>query len=202
MSSHCSSDSVQSSYSTDSERTASNPARPKKRRGKRVCFQEDYNAYYESPCLCKEDIAKMWYNSKDSDKFNKETVTLAKFIIQMENHAPGNHPWSRSLITAYQRLCKVDSVQDIEAAIADSKNCITADLLGMEHWAIPSLAHHRLLRRRQMVDTIIRLQMKARASGKDCSKQMRHDCRQISRAGRLFAFHLGKLVAEEFPEQA
>lgn len=192
----CSGHSVQSAYSADSESTTANPVRPCRSRGKLVCFQEDNNAYYESPCLYNEDVENMWYNGKDMTKFNKDTVTLAKYIIQMENQAPGAHPWTRSLITAYQGLCNVHTVQDIEDVMADSKNCISADLLGMEHWAIPSMAHHRILRRRLMIDTIIRLQLKARRSGKDCSKQMRHDCREISRPGRLLAFHVGKLVAE------
>jgi hypothetical protein len=170
---------------------------------KRVTFNMSSNEKHDNKVICKEDCPNLWYRSSDYKYFKKSTLSEAKAIIDAESKNRTPYSYQRVLEHTYQ-LCR-NAISEYE----EYQNLSTTDdrrhlnrcaeaatsRVGMEKWAVRSLAKSKSIRRFEVVEIVLDIQDAHGKQRTDTQDLMRKSCERISRPSRLFAVALAQAQA-------
>jgi hypothetical protein len=191
--------SVSSTISVDRETTKELSASS----SKRVTFTMSLNKKHDNEVICKEDCLDLWYRSSDYKNFKKSTLIAAKAIIKAESENRARYSYRRVLEHTHQ-LCRnaiseYDEYQDLSTTEERRhlNRCAEVALsrVGMEKWAVRSIAKAKSIRRFEVVDIVLDIQDAHGKQRTDTQDTMRKSCERISRPSRLFAVALAQAQA-------
>lgn len=159
-----------------------------------VSFDCTANVYHENVILCSEDCSDLWYTSADYKMFKRNTMGMAKTIIQFEaqNKAPFSYQRvleraftvSKSAVSESEHFHFVSTPSDR----SHLQRWITAapNRVGMEKWTARAMSKDRQVRRFEMAELLLDLQKSPPQVG-DLDEIIRRNLESISRPSRLFA---------------
>ncbi len=112
---------------------------------KAVSFDDIANVYHENRMLCSEDCAELWYTAADYKMFKRNTMGMAKTILQFESQNKAPFSYQRVLEHSFT-ICKsaVSEHEPFQLLSSPSERShlqrwITAapNRVGMEHGSPP-----------------------------------------------------------------
>jgi hypothetical protein len=165
---------------------------------KAVSFDDIANVYHENRMLCSEDCAELWYTAADYKMFKRNTMGMAKTILQFESQNKAPFSYQRVLEHSFT-ICKsaVSEHEPFQLLSSPSERShlqrwITAapNRVGMERWTARSMSKDRQVRRFELAELLLDLQ-KSQSS----AEVIRTSCESISRPSRLFAQAMGQASA-------
>lgn len=169
---------------------------------KYVSFDCAANVYQDNLVLCSEDCSELWYTSADYKMFKRNTMGMAKTIIQLEaqNRAPFSYQRviERAFTVSKSAVLEKETFQQISTP-SDRRHLqrwITAapNRVGMEKWTARTMSKDRQVRRFEIVELLLDLQRYPPKVG-DVDELIRKSCESISRPSRLFAQAMGQASA-------
>ena len=162
-----------------------------------VKFNEQANQYYEP----QYEVEDQWYTSEDSAVFRKECSKLARFLTAAEETSADAEKWSQGLLKAYQGFCDAHTADEVMKVFESSKVHLPNGALGLDSWVIRPIHYDRVERRRRLISQIHSLQYSVTDENARCSKILKAS-RTLTRPSRLYAHHLGLLVAGAVEEES
>jgi hypothetical protein len=177
---------------------------------KRVTFNLSLNEKRDNKVICKEDCLNLWYNSSDYKYFKQSTLSAANAIIQAESRSRTPYSYQRVLERTYQQcrnaISECDEFQNLSTT-EDRRHLnhwakVAPSRVGMERWAVRSIAKSKSIRRFEIVDIVLSIQDAHAKQQTDAHEVIRNSCERISRPSRLFAValaqaHAAALLKEE-----
>ncbi|GAX16580.1 hypothetical protein FisN_7Lh309 [Fistulifera solaris] len=163
-----------------------------------VSFDGMANVYHENQMLCSEDCAELWYTAADYKMFKRNTMGMAKTIIQFESQNRAPFSYQRVLEHSFT-ICKsaVSEHEPFQILSTPSERhhlqrWITAapNRVGMERWTARSMSKDRQVRRFELAELLLDLQQ-----SQTSEEIIRISCESISRPSRLFAQAMGQASA-------
>lgn len=207
------------SFATSSSSLVTAPIIADKRRVQ-FCAQSQ-DIHYDAQLELDQDLcAQIWYTQQDIDQFRYDVYTFARFVIRREQHYVERNveettgtslSWSQLLQSSYQDIAEAKNVEKVRQVMSTAQNLSFTEkrpfmtpeggidplLIGLEKLALPGLKQARSRRRKQMYSFVALWQSYKELSDDERSYRMRKSCRQVSRAGRIFAIYLAALVVTE-----
>lgn len=163
-----------------------------------VRFDEKANEYYDPIHAVRDD---QWYNSEDTATFRKECSKLARLLTASEETSSHAEKWSQGLLHAYQGFCQADTADQVMKVFESNNVHLPNQALGLDSWVVRPIHYDRVERRRLLISQINSLQQTAAAENSRCTNKILKASRSLSRPSRLYAHHLGLLVAEAVEEE-
>jgi hypothetical protein len=170
---------------------------------KRVTFNMSLNEKHDNKVICKEDCLNLWYMSLDYKHFKHSTLSAAKAIIKAESKNSAPYSYQRVLEHTHQ-LChnaisEYDEYQNLSTT-EDRRHLnrwaeVAPSRVGMERWAVRSIAKSKSIRRFEVVEIVLNIQELHGKQRTDTQDVMRKSCEHISRPSRLFAVALAQAQA-------
>lgn len=168
-----------------------------------VRFDEDANEFYESPSYCNGDDAQdvdLWYSGADAAAFRKECSQLARLLQAAESAGTEcGSTWSQNLLDAYQGFLEADTADAVMQVFEQHATLLPDNATGLDSWVVRPIHCQRVERRRKLMNQVKKIACtvdSADARVKKCFKASR----AASRPSRLYAHHLGLLVASAVQE--
>ena len=177
--------------------------------------QEVDNQYIASPWIdfTQDDFDELWYTEQEMINMKQEALEVAKQVVRrnnqgnQEDHHHHGWEWHKALNRAYRAFCRAETVDDLHHVMAQvteqrdllSESPDAIQVLGLEKWLVKSFAKDRIRRRSIMMQEILYCQFHALACASDNvpmdDEAIGEVCRDISRSSRMFAFHVGRMLA-------
>lgn len=165
-----------------------------------------------------EDFDNLWYTEDEMYDMKEQALMTAKRVAakrQQDNNNDDNYhrhglQWHKALNVAYRAFCYAESVNDLQhvmAMVTHQRDLLiepaAIQVLGLEKWLVKSFAKDRIRRRNIMLEEIMYCQFQAINSfehGNNVDETIGEICRDISRSSRMFAFHVGQMLAMQIDE--
>jgi hypothetical protein len=172
---------------------------------KRVTFNMSLDENHDNKnVICEEDCRNLWYRSSDYQYFKRATFNEAKAIIDAESKNRAPYSYRQVLEHTYHQLCHIaisecDEYQSLSTTVDHSYLNRWAEVapsrIGMERWAVRSIAKDKSMRRFEIVDIVLSSQDAHSNQQPGTQEAIRKSCERISRPGRLFAVALAQAQA-------
>ena len=161
-----------------------------------VKFDEKSNQYYEP----QHDVVDQWYTNEEAATFRKECSKLARLLSAAEETSSDAEKWSQGLLDAYQGFCQAETADEVMNVFESNKVHLPNGALGLDSWVVRPIHYDRVERRRRLVSQINSLQHSVSDENSRSSKMLKAS-RALSRPSRLYAHHVGLLVAGAVEEE-
>lgn len=168
-------------------------------RVKCVSFDIDANVFHENIIISREDCVELWYTSSDYKIFRRNTMGMAKSIMQAESQNKAPFSYERVIERVYEisKSAVVDHETFLHVSTpSDRKHLqrwITAapSRIGMEKWTARTVSKERQIRRFELIELLLDIQQSPPV-GTNLDEIIRKSCESISRPSRLFAQAMGQ----------
>ena len=167
-----------------------------------VRFDERANVSHANR-ICLEDTKKLWYRSDDYRRFKDDLYKVSKQIIiadvdSFDRKGKGKNSYCNVLIRVFRGCLEAaDDFNGLSLSTTLEKNfkkwiTVTQSRTGVERLAVRKIHDDKLLRRRELTDTILDLQkIYKNYTWDEKARILSNASQEITRPSRVFAALLG-----------
>ena len=163
---------------------------------KRVHFDISSNKEHENNTICKEDARQLWYKPAEYKLFRQSTMAAIKALAQTEAKNKAPFSYERVLERTYELCKKVknesrDSYSTL-STVRERRHLerwaqVAPHRIGLDKWALRSMAKDKSRRRIEIVDVVIDMQECKPEPSSSRDEAIRRACLEVSRPSRMFA---------------
>lgn len=169
-----------------------------------IDFDEGKTVWHRDPM---ERSLEEWYTAEELADMKRQAMTTARQWVTSQRASASNiMTWPRALGAAYHSFLYARAVNDLQETLAMVTQHVhllgddySIEVLGLERWTVSGLRRDRT-RRRHAVAREVQYRVSCHQHNhyddeSEDESSMGDICREISRPSRMFAFHIGRMLA-------